>query len=644
MSRYRVFSVGLDGLNMPLVERFVAEGALPNLARMMREGASAEALPCLPAYTPTNWATLATGSRTGTHGLPGWEVRDLSQRFEQVGVSAFDSRSCRSETIWEAADRQGLRSLVIYHPVSWPATLRNGFVVAPLYSGPGVQPLVIAQGAEYATTPARLGRVHWTPFTECYSFQLELRPDHGGGHTRALAGAIEVREGATEQVMRATANVTRLPMLVVDEGRGYERVLLFEENGRSDGPVLDLSTGQWSRWVERRWKDGRKGAVRFKLLSLDRESGELRLVRSQVYPTEGFTFPETLGAELVREIGPFIEHPGVETSLDPLANETYFEEHRYQARWMSRVAEHVQARHGIDLYMQHYHLIDHVSHTHLAQSDPEWRHYDATTGPRHLEVTRQAYQFADEMVGVFMEQADDRTVVAVVSDHGNVPNQWVTHLGNRLRERGLFYFAGPVDDLEVRARVDWERSSAYVFPMRLLEVFVNLQGREPHGRVRPEDYTRVQEAIIDALLDWREPVSGRRVVAFALKRQDAEMVGLGGDLIGDVVFCYASGFGRMEEPHMASTGHGLVLSGSTGSAAGGSANHGPQPTTARTRMHSNLSSLLLYGPGIRGGYRRDVTRLGHPHLEDYVPTLSHLLGIHPPAQSQGSILWDMLED
>jgi hypothetical protein len=36
-----------------------------------------------------------------------------------------------------------------------------------------------------------------------------------------------------------------------------------------------------------------------------------------------------------------------------------------------------------------------------------------------------------------------------------------------------------------------------------------------------------------------------------------------------------------------------------------------------------------------------VDRLGPLHLMDVVPTLSHLLGIEPPAQSQGRVIRDL---
>ncbi|MGH2354678.1 MAG: alkaline phosphatase family protein [Chloroflexota bacterium] len=38
----------------------------------MADGTTNEAMPCLPCYTPSNWATLATGAWPGTHGATNW--------------------------------------------------------------------------------------------------------------------------------------------------------------------------------------------------------------------------------------------------------------------------------------------------------------------------------------------------------------------------------------------------------------------------------------------------------------------------------------------------------------------------------------------------------------------------------------------
>ena len=71
MSR-RVLMLGLDCLLANLVEKFDAEGIIPNISRLMERGCFSRLLPCIPAQTPTNWNTIATGATPGSHSVTVW--------------------------------------------------------------------------------------------------------------------------------------------------------------------------------------------------------------------------------------------------------------------------------------------------------------------------------------------------------------------------------------------------------------------------------------------------------------------------------------------------------------------------------------------------------------------------------------------
>jgi predicted AlkP superfamily pyrophosphatase or phosphodiesterase len=77
-SAKRVLHIGLDGMNLPLLRKFAAEGILPTFSALMARGSVNRVMPAIPAWTPTNWATMATGATAGTHGLGGWSVRRRS--------------------------------------------------------------------------------------------------------------------------------------------------------------------------------------------------------------------------------------------------------------------------------------------------------------------------------------------------------------------------------------------------------------------------------------------------------------------------------------------------------------------------------------------------------------------------------------
>ena len=130
----------------------------------------------------------------------------------------------------------------------------------------------------------------------------------------------------------------------------------------------------------------------------------------------------------------------------------------------------------------------------------------------------------------------------------------------------------------------------------------------------------------NAAIDWR-------VVAFALKLEDCQPLGLWDpDRTGDVVFTYNRGYGWGPPTDGALIGPGR----------GGL--HGSQVPNAERGLMTNMGGMLMTGPGVKAGYERDFRRFGLMRQIDIAPTLAHLAGLKPPAQSMGAVLHDIMED
>jgi len=90
--------------------------------------------------------------------------------------------------------------------------------------------------------------------------------------------------------------------------------------------------------------------------------------------------------------------------------------------------------------------------------------------------------------------------------------------------------------------IDWSKTVAYAKPDKECEVCVNQKGREENGIVSSDDYDSVQEKIIDALLDWRDPSSGKRAITYTLKKRDLPVLENYGSEVGDVFFAHNPGY------------------------------------------------------------------------------------------------------
>jgi predicted AlkP superfamily phosphohydrolase/phosphomutase len=74
MLKRKVAVIGLDSITPVMIERFVAEGRMPNLKRLRERGWSSELTSTMPATTPAAWTTVATGAWPSTHGVEGFAV------------------------------------------------------------------------------------------------------------------------------------------------------------------------------------------------------------------------------------------------------------------------------------------------------------------------------------------------------------------------------------------------------------------------------------------------------------------------------------------------------------------------------------------------------------------------------------------
>jgi predicted AlkP superfamily phosphohydrolase/phosphomutase len=647
----KVIVVGMDALMFPLMRKFADEGILPNFERMTKEGCSCEALPCIPAWTPTNWATIATGAYVGTSGTFLWSNNLPADPLDKLAQWTFDSRGVTAEYIWEAADRAGKKTMCVSYPGAWPPRVKDSYVIAPLDRG--VISKSLDPGREYTTESTRpnVGKVQWreaSSWTGISGNYLETEISVGSGITpcglgwgRVIDGKVKGPNAVVPGIFEASAvQQISLNMLAIDsKGQGCDRILICNSKDASQ-PLVDIGVGEWSNWIflDFPYNGGQiTGSLRFKLLSLGPDGQNFRLLRSMVYPTTNWAYPGSLEKELIEEIGPYIEFPSIpiriafggfgfdasdKGKLDTLLLDAFVDELREQALWLPRAAKYVQDKYGWDIYYQHWHFPDALNHGLLSNFDPSSPFYKKDTDA-YWDIAKKVYIIADEQLGAFLDIADENTYVIMVTDHGATPDsKGVVNMFQFLKDTG---FAVSKD-----GQLDWNKTKA--FSHGLLGVEINLKGRNPHGIVPPEDYEKVQEEIVDSLYSWKDPDTGRRPVAFALKKKDTQLIDLWGPTAADVVVLFNDGFAIAPTERGKSTGPPRNYS-----------EHWCKLPTDRTEVSSNLAMFIIKGPGIKAGYERDPERLGLMRLVDVVPTICHLLGFRPPKHCQGAILWDMIE-
>ena len=136
-----------------------------------------------------------------------------------------------------------------------------------------------------------------------------------------------------------------------------------------------------------------------------------------------------------------------------------------------------------------------------------WRHYekgDPVYGAEFLKF----YQRLDEIIGEFVELLPEDAPLFMLSDHGFCLLEQEVYLNTFLQEKGFLALAG--DKPMTIADIDPGRTRAYCMdPGRL---YVNLEGREPGGIVKPSEYEGLLEELREAVGSLRDPDTGAPVI------------------------------------------------------------------------------------------------------------------------------------
>ena len=624
----RAIIIGMDGASMELVKNMIAWGHVPHIKRLYEGGAHRPMIGVFPTLTPPGWTAVSTGSWPGSHQVMDFNIRALGQPLTET-VWGINTALAKSEYLWNTVERAGRKPILVKWEMAWPPTVKQGIQVEG--TGPGVSNhhqiagyhLFVA--GKWAPRPIGGDRDPETldpsalqddaPYDVVALTQATGWTNLPASHRPPLEVPLTIKPLARgrEDMNRGKVGVpkTYLGLIYASSPTGYDRIRVTRTRDAGD-PIADLGVGQWSDWTIDSYvvdDESIQGYLRLKLITLTPSGDQFELFVPQIWPTGGdWAVPDGISNDIVEQIGPFLQNPARD-ALGVFDDDTYFELLDFHHQRLGEVATYLATHHPWDLLMVETHASDYASHFFLAQADPI-SGADPATLERCREGVARTYESIDLMIGKVLELADDDTVVALISDHGGTPNQHhPVEINDVLAQAGFVAYKS--DPRTGQPEVDLSKTTA--LGIGLVHVFINLKGREPDGIVDPADYEETQRKIIDALHAYTDPETGRHPFTLALTRADAEMLNLWGDLVGDVVYALHPGFDGAHGKQLPSTSFGI----------GG--------------QHS---TFILTGAGVRKGValRRQVRSV------DVAPTIAYLLGVPMPANVEGGVVYEALEN
>lgn len=615
----RVVIVSWDGAADWVVDRLLAEGKLPHLARLARRGVRAEwSTPNFPSKTAPGHAAIWTGAYGDVSGISANSVPRLppSEHTLLESRSGYLSEALLAEPIYVTAAKAGRRVVAL--------------------SGTHLFPF-----APHLAT-LRAARVPPARFVAFSGFESEIARDRvwGAADLRPASGwaGAPRHEGAASE-LSLTVGETALSLLVFDDpadpARGLD-TLLVRRGAKTDAaaPSFRLKPAEASAASAdlrhysppvRVTKGELFGNLYLRLFELAPDGSRLALYQRAANAVPG-TVSRREAEQYLEAYGgfhgdPFWSYadgrlgPTLWAGGDGTAERRALELVRLDTEFLKRGTRYAFRRWSPELLTHYTPNSDSAGHAWMGLLDPASPAHDPALAARLWPFYEEVFRIQDEWLGEIVRLAGPGAVVCLVSDHG------MEGVGKFFSTDAVLERAGLLK-VDAAGKVDLARSRAVGG-----DFAVRVNGTDRKGGiVPPSEREEVIRLAAASLLSLTDPETGRHVVERVFRPEETAGLGIGGPAGGDLYFDPAPGY-------MPSTRYAAGLF-SPARRGAGNGEHGFYPHRAKMK-----AVFFMAGPGVR----RNLTVPGVRQI-DIAPTLARLLGIPAPADARGHVIGEALVD
>ena len=137
-----VLLIGWDGATFDIIEPLIAQGRLPNIASLMKDGVWARLKSTIPPLTPVAWTSISTGVNPGKHG-----IYDAMVYIPALKKITFVNSTLRKiKPIWSILSDHRKKVGVMNIPVTYPPDEVNGFLISGMFTPDGVADFIYPPG------------------------------------------------------------------------------------------------------------------------------------------------------------------------------------------------------------------------------------------------------------------------------------------------------------------------------------------------------------------------------------------------------------------------------------------------------------------------------------------------------------------
>jgi len=480
----KIICLGVDGLDPRLCRKYVDEGKMPNLKKVIERGACREDLVLLgghPTVTPSMWTTLATGAYSNTHGITAFYRRP---KPEEAGMESmaynFNSENCKAEPLWNCFAEAGKKTLVWHWPGSaWPptsdspnlfvvdgtvpgsvniaATIEKEFIFIankdikevtykPLAAGNISAACVIedikAEDRDVSYVSATLqdkrglGSMATMPPRTTITTD-SMNEGQWGSHRpnidvvqspiKAASGWVAAPENALEMTLLYSQGFLRRPALILKNENGiYDKVAIYKSKKETE-PIVIIKNHEFTRdIVDEAFQDDHKVLTNRNITVLDiaEDGSHVRMWVSAAMDLNGGTFwhPKELFDTIKTNVG-FAPPTTMIGTQDPdLVTNVMLKNWYHVADWQANSIKYLIDHAGIDVVFSHFHAIDLQAHRFVR--------YMYNKGQNILpekdiaKFMEDIYIQTDYYIGQFLDYLDKGFALFVFSDHALICSKY----------------------------------------------------------------------------------------------------------------------------------------------------------------------------------------------------------------------------
>jgi predicted AlkP superfamily phosphohydrolase/phosphomutase len=616
----RLIIVGLDGQDPNLTERFMAEGKLPNFAKLAAQGSYRRLRTTFPAVSPVAWSTFSTGVSPAKHNIFDFLDRDLrtylpvlssthigrARRTLSLGrfripLSRPDLRLLRkSKPFWSILGDHHVWSTILRVPITFPPDTFYGAQLSAMC----VPDLMGTQGT-FTLLTTREGTAGFQEGGE----RAALRPN-GHGFEGNLTGP-------SNSFVKGEPSL--LIPLSIQAAQDRARVTV-------SGRTHLLEIGRLSDWIPLTFPAAPLTTVRGICRMLLTELGEdVSLYVSPINidpekPAMPISHPSYYATYLAKKIGPYSTLGLAEDTWalnEGVIDEATFLQQTYDVdaeRQRMLFAGLDRLRRGSLVCV--FDATDRIQHMFWRYLDPTHPAARGRESSAHRNAIEALYVHNDALLGRLLDRVEDDDVLMVLSDHGFNSFRRGINLNRWLCDHGYLALKPGADGTTAwLGDVDWPRTRAYA--LGLTGLFLNVTRREAQGTVDPgEEATQLRKELIGKLSGLADGDAGAVGITQVFETREL-YAGPYLENAPDLLVGYNAGYR-------------ISWNGATGVVSG------PVFEDNLKAWSGDHCIDPRQVPGVLFCNRR--IDAPEPALVDIAPTALHLFGIEPPPHMDGRVL------